>query len=282
MAIVLGLAVALVYGAADFLGGRTSRGNHPTVVVALSQVASLVPLAVLLLVDGTALAGARELGFGAGSGLVGLLGVVLLYRGLSRGAMGVVAPITAVGAAVVPVAYGLAIGERPSALALVGIVLALAAVGIIASAVPHEATAPAGRIARGELGVAVGAGAAFGVAFILLAEAGGGGSGFWPVLAGRAVSVPVVVLGALLAGHRLVVAPGSRLPVAVAGFLDVVAIALYLAATRLGLISLVAVLGSLYPAGTVLLARVVLHERLVRAQVAGLALALGGVVLIAL
>lgn len=281
MAIVLGLVVAVVYGAADFLGGRTSRGNHPTVVVALSQVASLVPLGVLLVVDGTPLARSRELAFGASSGLVGLLGVVLLYRGLSRGAMGVVAPITAVGAAVVPVAYGLAIGERPSPLALVGIVLALLAVGIIASAVPHEATAPAGRIQRGEVLSAVASGAAFGVAFILLAEAGGGDSGFWPVLAGRVASVPVVVLGSLLVGHRLVVAPGSRLPVVLAGFLDVVAIATYLVATRLGLISVVAVLGSLYPAGTVLLARVVLHERLVRAQVAGLVLALAGVVLIA-
>lgn len=280
MAIVFGLAVALAYGVADFLGGRTSRGDHPAVVVAMSQVASVVPLAVLLAVDASPVAGARSLAFGAGSGVAGLLGVLLLYRGLSLGAMGVIAPITAVGAAVVPVTYGLATGERPSGPALVGIVLALVSVALIASVVPHEGSAQAGRVDRREVALAAAAGASFGLGFIFLAEAGEG-SGFWPVAAARGVSLPLVLGGCVIAGRRLSITPGSRVAVSTAGFLDVLAIGLYLLASRRGLISLVAVLGSLYPATTVLLARIVLGERLVRLQVIGLVLALAGVVLIA-
>ncbi|MEX2658364.1 MAG: DMT family transporter [Acidimicrobiales bacterium] len=279
MAIVFGLAVALAYGVADFLGGRTSRGDHPAVVVAMSQVASVVPLALLLAVDASPVAEARSLAFGAGSGVAGLLGVLLLYRGLSLGAMGVIAPITAVGAAVVPVTYGLATGERPSGPALVGIVLALLSVALIASVVPHEGS-QAGRVDRREVALAAAAGASFGFGFIFLAEAGEG-SGFWPVAAARGVSLPLVLAGCLIAGRRLSITPGSRVAVSTAGFLDVLAIGLYLLASRRGLISLVAVLGSLYPATTVLLARIVLGERLVRLQVIGLVLALAGVVLIA-
>lgn len=279
MAIVFGLAVALAYGVADFLGGRTSRGDHPAVVVAMSQVASLVPLTVLLAVDASPVAGARSLAFGAGSGVAGLLGVLLLYRGLSLGAMGVIAPITAVGAAVVPVTYGLATGERPSGPALVGIALALLSVALIASVVPHEGSTPVARADRREVALAAAAGTAFGVGFILLAESGEG-SGFWPVAAARGASLPLVLAGCVIAGQRLSITRGSRAAVSTAGFLDVLAIGLYLLASRRGLISLVAVLGSLYPATTVVLARIVLGERLVRLQVVGLVLALAGVALI--
>lgn len=311
MAIALGLAVALVYGAADFLGGRASRHDHPTVVVAVSQATSFGLLVVLLVVDGSPVAGWTSLGFGIGSGLVGLAGVLLLYRGLARGAMGVIAPITAVGAAVVPVTYGLATGERPGATALVGVALALVAVALIASASPaevahdavlgdagtvgggpfspvtgvlvdesHREPAPPARTSASDLALAGAAGAAFGIGFILLAESGDD-AGFWPLLAARAASVPVVAVAVRVMGHRLAVRPGNRLAVLGAGTLDVTAIALYLLAARRGLISLVAVLGSLYPVGTVALARLVLGERLVARQLAGLGVALAGVLLIA-
>ena len=279
MAIVLGLAVALVYGAADFLGGRTSRGNRPAAVVAVSQLASLGLLGLLLAVDATPPPGAGSLWLGAASGVVGLAGVLLLYRGLALGQMGVIAPVTAVGAAILPLAYGIATGERPSAAALVGVALALGAVGLIASGgSPSEG--PHQRTSVKELALAGAAGAAFGAGFILLAESGEG-SGFWPLLAARSASVPLAVLVALRGGHRLAITRGSRLAVVAAGALDVLAIALYLLASRRGLISLVAVLGSLYPAATVVLARIVLREHLVRLQLVGLGLALVGVVLIA-
>ena len=279
MAIVLGLAVALVYGAADFLGGRTSRGNRPAAVVAVSQLTSLALLGLLLVVDATSPPGPSSLGLGAAGGVVGLVGVLLLYRGLAVGRMGVIAPVTAVGAAVLPLAYGIATGERPSAAALVGVALALVAVALIASG----GTQPEGvhqRTSAKELVLAGAAGAAFGASFILLAESGEG-SGFWPLLAARSASVPLAVLVAIRGGRRMTITRGSRLAVVAAGALDVIAIALYLLASRRGLISLVAVLGSLYPAATVVLARVVLRERLVRLQLVGLVLALLGVVLIA-
>ena len=279
MAIVLGLGVALVYGAADFLGGRTSRGNRPAAVVAVSQLTSLALLGLLLVVDATSPPGPGSLGLGAASGVAGLLGVLLLYRGLALGRMGVIAPVTAVGAAILPLAYGIATGERPSAAALVGVAIALVAVALIASG----GTQPEGdheRTSARELALAGAAGAAFGASFILLAESGEG-SGFWPLLAARSASVPLAVLAAVRGAHRMTITRGSRLAVVAAGALDVIAIALYLLASRRGLISLVAVLGSLYPAATVVLARVVLRERLVRLQLVGLVLALVGVVLIA-
>jgi drug/metabolite transporter (DMT)-like permease len=280
VAIALGLAVALAYGIGDFLGGHTSRGNHPLVVVATSQVVSLTLIAVLVVVDGAPLPRAPELGFGAASGVAGLLGVLLLYRGLALGAMGVIAPITAVGAALVPVTYGLLTGERPGAAAYVGMACALVAIALVAGARPASGAASPHHAGTKEVGLAVASGVGFGVALILLSESGSG-EGFWPVLAARCASVPLalVALGASRLSRRLV--PGTRLPVALAGALDVSAVALYLLATRRGLVSLVAVVGSLYPAVTVLLARVVLGERLVRLQVWGLVLALAGVVLIA-
>ena len=279
MAIFLGLAVAVVYGTADFLGGRTSRGNRPAAVVAVSQLTSLVAVGALLAVDGTPPPGAGALTFGAASGVAGLLGVLLLYRGLAVGTMGVIAPVTAVGAAVVPIAYGIITGDRPSAPALLGIVLALGAVGLVASG-GGGGDGSERRTSNRELALAGAAGAGFGASFIFLAESGPG-TGFWPVLAARAVSAPLALLIAAPGGGSLRISRGTRLQVVASGTLDAAAIALYLLASRRGLISLVAALGSLYPAATVLLARVVLHERLVRTQLVGLILALVGVVLIA-
>lgn len=309
MAIFLGLAVAAAYGAVDFLGGRASREDHTTSVVAVAHLVGLVLLVGVLVVDGSPVPATRSLGFGAASGVVGLVGAVLLYRGLARGDMGAIASVTAVCAAVVPVTYGLATGERPGALALVGVVAALVAVALIASAAGGHEPGPVGATGSiptagadhaapvpppgrptgaghrvgtslGELVLAAAAGAAFGVGLILLAESGDGG-GFWPLLAARAASVPLVVAAVLLTGHRIAVSPTSRRAVIGIGVLDVIAVALYLTATRLGLISLVAVLGALSPVGTVVLARFVLHEHLAPRQLVGLVLALVGVVLIA-
>ena len=132
MAVFLGVLVALSYGAGDFLGGLATRAQAVTTVVAVSQASALV-----LLVVGVPLEGSRmawdDIALGALAGGVGVVGVLLLYQGLATGAMGVVAPVTAVGAAVVPLGVGLATGERPAVLALVGAVVALAAVALVAS-----------------------------------------------------------------------------------------------------------------------------------------------------
>lgn len=220
---------------------------------------------------------ARDLRFGAAAGVCGGTGVFLLFRGLATGRMSVVAPITAVGAAVLPVGWGLATGERLSFVVVVGVLLSLAAVVLIARD-DDEDDEPART--RAAVGWAVGAGVGFGALFVLLAQTNDD-AGWWPLVGARTAAIVVVGGGALMTRQALVPQRDAVPHVAASGALDITANVLYLLAVRRGLLSLVAVLSSLYPAGTVVLARAVLGERLLRAQVVGLGLALGGVVLIA-
>lgn len=278
MAVFLGLLVALSYGAGDFLGGLSSRRLDAMTVVQNSQLVGLTGLtiAVLLVPDQVLLT--EDLMRGAVAGIVGLFGIVLLYPGLAAGAMSVVAPVSAVGAAVLPLAWGLGQGERPGAVALLGVALALVAVALVSTPANDEAVA-AGR--GREVGLALLAGAAFGVLFILLGDASDD-SGLWPVFGARLASATLMTAVLLGRGRPPRVPPvGTRALVAGAGLLDVAANALFVYAARAGLLSLVAVLSSLYPATTVVLARVVLHEGTDRRQQVGLVAALGGVVLIA-
>jgi drug/metabolite transporter (DMT)-like permease len=283
VAIVLGLLVAITYGSADFFGGVSSKRASVPAVVVLSQVSGLPLLAVLFVVAGGT-ASARAIGLGGIAGAVGAIGLVCLYRGLSSGRMSVVAPITGVGAAIVPVAWGLVRGERPGAPALVGIVLALAAVTLVSRTDdgPGGGGGMASPMRRSQyVGLGVVAGLAFGTVFVLFAEAGPG-AGFWPLAAGRATSIPLLALGTLATGRSFRLAGRSAvLVIAVTGVLDVSANMLFLVASRRGLLALVGVVSSLYPAATVVLARFVLHERLRPVQLVGLGLAATGVVLIA-
>jgi drug/metabolite transporter (DMT)-like permease len=297
MAVLLGLAAALTYGASDFLGGLASRRCPVLAVVVFSQVVGLAIVVPLLLVL-PGIPTTAALVWGAASGAAGGAGVALLYRGLSRGRMSVVAPTTAVGAAVVPVLFGLISGERPGVAALVGIVVALAAI-VLMSLIPEPAAdlpepagpgvgVPAGALG-GERGArlpsgfadAVASGVAFGGFFILLQQAGED-TGLWALLGARIGSLALLVLAAVATGRQLRPEPGSFAAIAGAGVLDMVANGMYLLATRRGLLSLVVVLTSLYPASTILLARIVLRERLVAGQVAGLGMAAAGITLIAL
>lgn len=289
---LLGLLVAAAYGAGDFFGGLSSKRASVAAVVVLSQLSGLPLLAVLVLLTGGDPTTTTFV-LGALAGAVGGVGLTTLYRGLASGRMSVVAPITAVGAAIVPVLWGLVTGERPSLPAVAGIVLAVVAVGLI-SRTPDDApladhVADDGTVTTPEtvapvapyLALAVLAGLAFGTVFVLLA-ATGEGVGFWPLVAGRTTSITLLALGARATGRRLLPPDRRALPlIAAAGVLDVTANALYLLAARQGLLALVAVLSSLYPASTVLLARIVLRERLTPVQVGGLGLAGFGVVLIA-
>lgn len=281
VALVLGLAVAVVYGSADFLGGLATRRNPTFAVVALSQAWGLVVLGAASAVAASdPTVAPRDLALGGAAGVVGLLGVALLYQALAAGSMGVVAPVTAVGAAVLPLGWGLASGERPAPVSLVGVVVALVAVALVAGGRPTGAGLPAGEQSRRHLGLAAGAGTAFGVLFILLAGTGAG-AGLSPLVAARVASLTLLAVTAVAIRPQLRLAPGSGATVAGAGLLDMGANVLFLLAARRGLLSLVAVLASLYPAATSVLARAVLGERLGRVQVAGLGLALVGLVLIA-
>ncbi|MPZ72419.1 MAG: EamA family transporter [Nitriliruptorales bacterium] len=278
MAVALGLASAIVYGAADFLGGLASKRSGAYAVVVWSQMAGLVVLAAAVVVTDDPLPAAADLWWGAVGGVGGGGGVVLLYRGLSIGRMSVVAPTAAVGAASLPVLVGIALREQPPVTALAGIVIALAAIVLVSSSSVVEEEHRTHRIPPGSLEGA-GAGAGFALFFICLAFADADG-GLWPLLTAR---VSIVVAAAAAVATRTTLRPVMRDlgRIVVVGIADMLANLLYLLATRRGLLSIVAVLVSLYPASTVVLARFVLHERLSGLQLTGLTAAAIGVALIA-
>ena len=273
----------LVWGVGDFAGGKATQRALPLPVAWVSKLASL-PLLAVYLVWTYVPAHRGSLGWGALAGVVGMVGVVVFYRALSAGAMTVVAPVTAVTSAAIPVVVGLVRGERPGAVALVGVTCALVAIALVSLAPGHPGqTSP---VTRGLVGLAVAAGASFALFFVFLAQANvaaGGDAGLWPVGSAQ--------LAALGAGAALLAVRGARgrqgWPRAtalrwalLAGPFDMTANALYLVATRYGDLSLVAPLAALYPVTTVLLALVVDRERLRVIQVVGLALALAALLLV--
>jgi drug/metabolite transporter (DMT)-like permease len=280
MAVFLGVAVAVAYGAADFFGGVASKRATSWSVTLVAQYVGVGGVLVLVLADPGSSPIGEDLLLGAAASTIGVVGVGLLYLGLARGPMGTVAPITAVGAALVPFAWGLIQGERPAIAGLVGAAVALIAVVLIASTPGGSSSDEPAGIARSTLAISIAAGVAFGLVFILLSHTDEE-SGFWPLLSGRVASTTVLLIVLVLLRQPLLPRRAGPVVVAMAGILDVGANALFLLATREGLLTLVSVLSSLYPASTVVLARFVLHERLLRHQLAGLALALVGVALIA-
>jgi drug/metabolite transporter (DMT)-like permease len=278
VAVVLALASAVVYGAADFLGGLASRKTSVFGVVALSQLVGLAALLALLPWLGGPV-GADDLAWGAAAGLAGAAGLVLFFRTLARGVMSVIAPVTAVTAAAVPVVVGLLGGDRIGPWAAAGIILALAAVVLVSA----EGGLSALRTARpATLAPALAAGSAFGLFFVLL-DRTSGDSGLTPLVTARLASVGLVVVLALAARQSVRVTRPALPLVAVSGVGDMTANALFLLATQAdGQLAITGVLASLYPVSTVVLAQLLLRERLVGAQMAGLGTAVAAVVLITL
>jgi drug/metabolite transporter (DMT)-like permease len=277
LAIALALASSAGWGTADFLGGLSAKRLSILVVAAVSQA---VGLAFTLCVVAAVWRGPSDpavLWIGALGGLAGAAGLTALYRGLAIGRMGVVAPIAAM-SGLVPVIVGLvAQGDRPAAMQVAGMALAIGGVVLAArSADPEHGS----RVATG-VGLALAAAALLGMMVVAL-DAGGDRDPVWTVFMVRVSSVSVLwtvvaVRRPSLARERIQLST-----VAAAGVLDNVANLLFVLASARGLLSLVAVLGSLYPVVTVLLARVVLHERLARWQLIGVVAALTGVALISL
>ena len=273
MAYFLAIASAALYGAADFLGGLASRRASTIAVVVWSQASGLVMLVLVLPLLGGASPSRLDFIWGAIAGLAGSTGVGLLYRALAIGTMAVVAPTTAVCAVVIPVMAGVLAGERLAVFTVAGMLLAIVAIVLVSQ---ERGTAHG---ARKGIGIAFLSGVAIGFFFLALARTSPA-AGMWPLVASRAISL--VLFGAL----GLATAQSLRLPRPVAktaiagGIIDMAANAFYLAATRYGALSVVVTLASLYPASTVLLARIVLRERLSTLQVAGVVCALAAIVLI--
>lgn len=255
-----------MFGIADFAGGVASRKVNVLTVTLISNIVGAIAAGVLVLVFG----GRMSIGavaWGAAAGGVGVVGLVMLYSGLATGPARLVSPLSGVIAALIPVLVGLAVGERPGRLAIVGLVLAPPAIWLVAGGGAVRASSRA-------IGLAIGAGVGFGVFFVLLARTPGDG-GAVPLLAARLGSTALLASVTLARGSDRAVA-GRRRTVALAaatGAVDMAANGLFLWASRLGALSVVGALTSLYPVSTVILAVVVFRERLTRAQAFGLVIA---------
>ena len=285
MVVMLGLTAAMLYGAGDFIGGMATRRVPVLMVLMLAETAGvIVALPVASMSPGPArLAG---LVWGMSAGLVGGLGVIIFYIGLAAGPMSVVAPVSGLVSTVLPVAVALAEGERPGAAVYAGALLCLVAIVLASSASDTSAVQSPSRPGPGRAAIAYGmvSGASFGLFFLLIRNAGQSGE-LWPVAAARIGELAVVLAAAAIARHSLRRRHGDGwflLAAAFAGVIDVVANICYVAATRTGMFGLAVVLASLYPGVTVLLARLVLGERLHRVQRAGLGLAAIGILLVAI
>jgi drug/metabolite transporter (DMT)-like permease len=277
VAILLAALCAATYGVADYCGGRAARSLASTIVTLIGQATSLVLVVGGVIVLGTPVASAHDLWWGAAGGAAGGIALIAFYTALSRGAMTVVAPTTAIVSAVFPVIVGLWLGERPSSTALVGIVVACWAVALVSGVIGsrHQHTQVATIV------LAALAGVGFGFIFIAFARTADD-SGMWPLVAARTASLPVIAV--VVAATR----PGRGglkkviVIVIASGVLDMAANLFYLEASHRGLLSIVAVISSMYPVSTVCLAFGLDHERVSRTQAAGLVCAATALALVSL
>lgn len=276
-AIGFGLASAASWGAGDFSGGLATRRAPVLGVLTVGQLAGVSLLAATGLLAGEALPTPGTIGWAVAAGAAGAVGLGALYRGLAVGRMGVVAPLSAVLSAAIPVALG-ALGEGvPPAAKLAGFTLGLGGIWLVAGA--GGGAAGAGERPAG-VGLALLAGLGFGGFLVLMARGAQGGT-WWPLAAARATTL-VLALAAALALRRPWAPPRGALPaVLLSGALDAGGNACFVLASQAGRLDVAAVLSSMYPASTVALAALLLRERLSRRQGAGLAAVLGAIALIA-
>jgi drug/metabolite transporter (DMT)-like permease len=297
MVTVLALAAALLYGSADFLGGAAARRAPLLSVLVLSSVAGMIVTLTATLVDGAA-PRAAGLGWGICAGAAGGAGLLIFYGGLAAGPMSVVAPLSALASTVLPVAVALAEGERPGALVYTGALLCIAAIVLVSSGSsatqgrdqyqdqgadrdPHQDAGAGRRRAGRAIVTGLASGTAFGLFFLFIRNGSESGA-LWPVAAARMAGGAVIfaVAGARARAVRWRASTWALGAALAAGALDSSANICYAFATRAGLFGLAVVLTALYPGVTVLLARILLGERIGRLQGAGLALAAAGIVLV--
>jgi drug/metabolite transporter (DMT)-like permease len=283
MAVLLALISALAYGLSDFIGGLVARRTSAWSVAVVGSLTAAVCTAVLAaLVPGDP--GWSDLAWAVLAGLGSGAGAGFLYRGFAAGRMGVVAPVSAVGAALVPLLVGVVSGERPAVLAWVGIAAALPGIWLVSREPVPEDTGQheAGHHSATAAGVIDGllAGLGFGVLFAALGQIPDS-AGLWPLALTQLLSVPAVVVIAGLLRERWVPRHRAAWHAVWCGLLSTVATVMFLFATQRGFLTISGVLASLYPAFTILLAALVLKEHIHRAQAVGLVLCGGAVALVA-
>ncbi|MFN8123500.1 MAG: EamA family transporter [Thermoleophilia bacterium] len=273
--VLLGLGAGLCWGAGDFLGGLASKRAHAAPVVVWAQIVGVLMLLTAIVASGAGLPEPRTMLFGFLGGLSAGTGIFVFYRALAEGTMGVVTAV-ATTAVLVPVTVGLATGERPGTAAGLGVVLVLGGTALVC-------IASAARTGSGDLrsaGMALIAAACFGTFYVFLDLAADGGA-LWTVVSARAASIPLVAAIGLRAGASLRPPRAGFGVIAAGGIAETAAVLCFAAATNHGLVSLVAVLGSIYPVVTAGIAAAVLRERLTPAQLAGAAAAMSGALVIA-
>lgn len=276
MPVVLALLSALALGSADFVGGLAAKRARAAVVVIWSNAAGLLVAIALVVTALPGRTGPGDLLWGGLAGISGSVGAVLLYRALARGVMAVVAPVSAAAAAAIPVGVGLASGERLSGVTAVGVVAALVAVVLITRTPSGPGV---GRPMAGVVEASL-AGLSFGVFLVLLAHSSADSS-LWPLAGARCASLSLLVAVAVSRRTPLTLPPRPARFAVMSGGLDMAANVFFLVAVRGGDLAVVGLLASLSPLGTVVLARLLLHERIRTGQRIGAALALGSVMLLA-
>jgi drug/metabolite transporter (DMT)-like permease len=278
-AIALGLLSSLLWGLSDYLGGLKSRTFPVPVVLAMMYLSSLAVTLAFVAARGEGPPPAENLFAALGAGLVGIAGLSAFYRALAIGTMSIVAPIASTGVAL-PVIVGLIGGDRPGLLRSAG--LALAVVGIVLASREDDEGAANARHQRLSIVLAIVAGLGFGSYFVLAEIASSGDVG-WALVLSRTSAFPIIATIALVVLRRAGVRPGGRELAVLAGIglLDLGANFLYNYASTIGELSSVAVASSLYPVTTVMLAALLLGERVQGVQRLGVVIALAGVVAIA-
>jgi drug/metabolite transporter (DMT)-like permease len=290
-AVALALLTAVSYGVSDFVGGILSKSRPAWSVAALSY-AGAIPLVLIAALFAGGDPGLADFAWAAGAGVGGGVGIGALYSGLARGRMSVVAPISGIGPVVIPAVVGVAIGQVPSALAWIGIALAIPAVYLIPRAPGGGGSAPdaaggrggdgsGGRLSSADVAAGLVAAAGFGTQYALIGQIDHG-AGLFPVAVLMSAGALTVIAVATWLGEPWRPRRGEPPTPLVAGALSAIAVVSFTFATRLGLLPVVSVVGALYPAATVILAAIVLNERLGRVQAFGLALAAVAVALVSL
>jgi len=274
MVTFLALAAAVLAGTGDFFGGKATKKTNVVSVLAISHFLGLIIILILapLMADEFT---SKDFFLGVLASSFGLCGLTLLYRGLAKGPMAIVAPITAVACAALPVIWGLLSGEKLSAVQIAGVFVGLLAIFLV-SWTPGERKAIKGSLVL----EALVAGLSFGAFFIVI-DGTSETTAPWPVVGSRVFSVLVIFLFVIIGRKNIKPEQNSTAFIVGAGFFDTLANVVLLAALNKGLLSLVSVLASFYPAVTVLLARFFLKEMMLKNQIIGLALGLTSIALLA-
>jgi drug/metabolite transporter (DMT)-like permease len=274
MVILYALMSAFTYGTADFLGGFSSRKNSTIATVAWAQGAGLVIVLIAVPLIGASKVELLDIFWGMAGGVSGALGVLFLFRGLSTGIASIVSPVAALSGAALPVLFGFLTGERPPLLTWLGVAMLLPAILLLSWERGEKNNHVLKSIRLGLI-----SGVLFGGFFILISRTSED-SGMWPLVAARATTVPLFLMLARFRKTKIRLEPGTRRVTLLSGILDMGANVFYLLAARTGFLIIAVILSALYPAPTVVLQKIFLHEKLTALRISGLILSIAGAALI--